>query len=224
MSGWVAGAIVVGALVSANASKKSAKSQEKALREGMSAEERIAFDNREFQREMAEQQRADFAPWRDTGQLALDQIWQGVQSGAFEVGNINLEDDPGYKVRMQEGIEALDASAAASGRTMSGAQQKALTRYGQEQGSKEYAAAYSRKSNEIARRYNILSGLSQKGQAAAAGQAGASSQLASTTGNILSNLGRSQNVTAQNIGGVRAGAYQDQAQIFNQAAQNWLIL
>lgn len=221
MSG-IATAIVVSAGVGYLSADKSAKAQEKAAREGMAAEERIAADNLEFQREMADQQRADFAPWRDIGQQALNSIWQGVQSGAFEVGKINLEDDPGYRVRMQEGIEAIDASASARGRLLSGAQKKALTRYGQEQASQEYANAYARAANEKARKFNILSGLSQGGQASAAGQAQTTGQLAQTSGNIMSNLGRTQNIGQQNIGAARAGGYQDTAQIVNQAAQNWL--
>jgi hypothetical protein len=218
----VAAAVVGSAVVGAYSANKASKAQAKAAKQGVAAEERMAEKNLEFQREMAEQQRADFAPWRDVGQQALDSIWQGVQSGAFEVGNINLEDDPGYRVRMKEGVEAIDASAAARGRLLSGAQQKALTQFGQEQGSKEYANAYARAANEKARKFNILSGLSQGGQASAAGQAQTTSQLAQTSGNIMANTGRSQNIAAQNVGAARASGYQDQAQVVNQAAQNWL--
>jgi len=171
---------------------------------------------------MADQQRSDFEPWRNTGEKALNSIWEGIQSGAFTPGNINLEDDPGYQVRMQEGIDAVDASASARGRLLSGAQNKALTQFGQEQGSKEYAAAYARDANKKANQFNMLSGLSQGGQSSAAGQAQASSQLAQTSGNIMANTGRSQNIMNQNIGNARASAYQDQSQIVNQAAQNWL--
>ena len=38
----------------------------------------------------------------------------------------------------------------------------------------------------------------------------------------MSNTGRSQNIMNQNIGNARASGYQDQAQVVNQAAQNWL--
>ena len=222
MSGWVAGAIVVGAGVAAYSANKASDAQTDSAREGMSAEERMADRNLEFQREMADQQRADFEPWRSTGEKALNSIWEGVQSGAFTPGNINLEDDPGYKVRMQEGVNAIDASASARGRLLSGPQNKALTQFGQEQGSKEYAAAYARDANKKANKFNMLSGLSQGGQSSAAGQAQASSQLAQTGGNIMANTGQSQNIMNQNIGNARASAYQDQAQIVNQAAQNWL--
>lgn len=222
MSGWVAGAVVVSAGVGYYSAKKSSEAQQKGAKEGMNAEERMADKNLEFQREMADQQRGDFAPWRETGERALIAIEQGIQSGAFEVGNINLEDDPGYRVRMQEGIDAIDASAASRGRLLSGAQNKALTQYGQEQGSKEYANAYAREANAKARKFNMLSSLSQGGQSSAAGQAQASSQLAQVGGNIMSNTGRSQNIMNQNIGNARASGYQDQAQVVNQAAQNWL--
>ena len=222
MSGWVAGAIVVGAGVSAYSSHKASKAQAKSARQGMAAEKEMSDENLIFQREMAEQQRADFAPWRETGERSLKAIEEGIASGAFEVGKINLADDPGYQVRMQEGIDALDASASARGRLLSGAQDKALVRFGQEQGSKEYANAYAREADAKARKFNMLSSLSQGGQASAAGQAQASSQLAQTGGNIMANTGRSQNIMNQNVGNARASGYQDQARIVNQAAQNWL--
>lgn len=218
----VAAAIVGGAVIGAGATYASSKSQSKSAKRGIAAEQQMSEQNLAFQREMADQQRADFEPWRDAGQRALTSIEQGLESGAFEVGNINLEDDPGYRIRMQEGIEARDASAASRGRLLSGAQNKAITQFGQEQGSKEYANAYARELQQKQQKYNILSNLSQGGQASAAGQAQASGQLASTGGNIMANTGRAQNVAAQNVGNARASGYQDGAQVINQAAQNWL--
>lgn len=218
----VAAAIVTSAVVGAGASYMSSKAQAKGQKKGIAAEEKMADKNIEFQKEMADQQRSDFAPWRETGERALLSIEQGIESGAFEVGNINLEDDPGYRIRIQEGIDALDASASSRGRLLSGAQDKAITRFGQEQGSKEYANAYAREANQKARKFNMLSGLSQGGQSSAAGQAQTTQQLAYTGGNIMANTGRQQNIMNQNVGNSRASAYQDQGQIVNQAAQNWL--
>lgn len=219
----VAAAVIGSAVVGAYSANKASKAQSKAAREGMAAEERIAAENRELQRELAAQQREDFAPWRDVGQQALERIWSGVESGEFEVGAIDVTKDPGYQFRMDQGIEALDKSAAARGRLLSGAQQKGLTEYAQGVASQEYANAYAREANKKARRYNILSNLSSGGQASAAGQAQATGQLAQSEGNILANLGRSQNIAQQNIGAARASGYQGQAQAVNQAAQNWLL-
>lgn len=209
-------------LLSFVGARKSAKEQQRGIESGISAEERMSERNLEFQRELEEQQREDFAPWRDIGEQALNQIWEGVQAGEFEVGQINLEDDPGYQFRLKQGIEARDASASARGRLQSGAQDKAITRYGQELGSQEYGNVYARELQKKQQKFNILSGLSTGGRAAAARQAGATSQLAQTGGNIMSNTGRALNIGRTNIGGVRAGAYGDYATITNQAAQNWL--
>ncbi len=218
----VAAAVVGSAVVGAYSANKSAKAQSKAAQQGMDAEERIAYENRELQRELAEQQRQDFAPWRDVGEQALNQIWSGIQSGEFEVGDIDVTKDPGYQFRMSEGIGALDASAAARGRLLSGAQQKGVNEYAQNVASQEYANAYAREANQKANKFNMLSGLSSGGQASAAGQAQATSNLAQTEGNILSNLGQSQAYGYQQQGQARAGAYQGMAQSANQAAQNWL--
>lgn len=218
----VAAAVVGSAVVGGVASYQSGKAQKKAAKSAAASQEAIADENVALQRELANQQREDFAPWRDVGEQALNQMWAGVQSGAFEVGDIDVTKDPGYQFRMDQGIEALDKSAAARGRLLSGAQQKGVTDYSQNVASQEYANAYAREANEKARKYNMLSGLSSGGQASAAGQAQATSNLAGTTGNILSNLGTSQAQSEYAQGQARAGAYQGIAQSGNQAAQNWL--
>lgn len=219
---WVAVAIGGSAVVGAGASMLSSKSQKKGAESGAASEAATASKNIAMQKELAAIQREDFAPWRDVGQQALDKIWSGFQSGEFEVGKIDVTKDPGYQFRMDQGLEAQDKSAAARGRLLSGAQIKGTEEYAQGFASQEYANAYARESNEKARQFNILSGLSQGGQSSAAGQAQTTSQLASTSGNIMSNLGQSQNIAQQNIGSARAGAYTDTAQSVNQAAQNWL--
>jgi len=222
MSG-VATAIVATSVYSSYQAGEAAEASAEASEEGARLERETAKENLAFQKELAEQQRGDFAPWRDIGKKSLDRLWAGVQSGEFDVGQVDVTKDPGYRYRMKEGIEALDASAAARGRLLSGSQKKALTKYGQDYGSNEFARAYARKSDEKARRYNMLSNLSQGGQASSAQQAQATSQLASTGGNIMSNLGRSQNIAQQDIGAARAGAYQGSAQAVNQGVQNWML-
>lgn len=59
-------------------------------------------------------------------------------------GDLDLKKDPSYQFRLQEGINALDRSAANRGKLFSGQQQRAITDYGQQAASQEYAAAYNR--------------------------------------------------------------------------------
>lgn len=231
----VATAVVGSAVIGGYASYKAGEAQKDAAKKGIKAEQAMSAENIAFQKEMAEQQRADFEPWRNAGTSALKQLQAGIESGEFDAekfdpSQINLQSDPGYQFRMDEGIKALDNSAAARGRLLSGAQQKGVNAYAQNVASQEYGNAYARyadqyaKNNDAkARKYNMLSGLSQQGQASAAQQAGATSQLASTSGNIMAQSGQAQNLAYQNMGAARAGAYQGQAQAINQAGQNWLM-
>jgi hypothetical protein len=61
---------------------------------------------------------------------------------------------PGYQFRMQSGVDALDKSAAASGSLLSGAQQKALTEYGQNFGTNEYQNSLSNVGSLMNQGYN----------------------------------------------------------------------
>jgi len=219
----VAAAVIGGAVVGAGASYMASKEQSKAAEAAAEAQTEISDESLALTKELAEQQREDFAPWREAGESALQQIQEGIETGAFEVGDVDVTQDPGYAFRMSEGIEALDKSAAARGRLLSGAQQKGVSSYAQNLASQEYANAYARQASEKATKYNILSNLSSGGQASAAGQAQATGQLSSTSSNILSNLGSSQAQSAYSSGAANASAYTGAATAVNQAAQNWLL-
>lgn len=289
------GAAILGSAIIGGAAASSAGSkQAAAIEQGSELQAQYGEKALDLQADMAEQQRADLAPWRDVGQAALQDIAAGVESGAFDPGKfepsafnapefqapayepppeftgaIDLARDPGYQFRLEQGIEARDKSAAARGRLLSGAQQKAIEEYAQGVASQEYQNVYARESDiyskqrqaaldkyqigygeavdqyareygaesdkylreaseyasEADRRlqsYNILAGLSSTGQSAATRQAGASSQLASSSANILSAMGQARGGALADAGTARAGAYGGTAQSINQAAQNWL--
>lgn len=218
----MAAAVIGTTAISAVGQYKSAKETRKGIQAGIDSQEKTTDKNLELQRELVAQQRSDFAPWRETGEAALIEMVKGVESGAFEMGQFDIKTDPSYDFRMSEGVQALDKSASASGRLLSGAQNKAVTKYGQNLASTEYATAYSRQLNEKNRKYNILSSLAAGGQASAAGQAQSTGQLANTTNSALTNLGYAQNNAGANAGAARAGGYTGVATALNQGAQNWL--
>jgi hypothetical protein len=74
--------------------------------------------------------------------------------------------DPGYQFRMDEGRNALEGSAAASGGLFSGATGRRLERYGQDYASGEYSNAYSRFNNDRTTRFNRLATIAGVGQTA----------------------------------------------------------
>lgn len=106
--------------------------------------------------------------------------------------------DPSYQFRLQEGIDALDASAASRGMVQSGAQQKAITDYGQNLASTEYSNAYNRAADTYDRQQNAMLNLANYGQAAATNTATAGTNYGTNVTNALNTQGTA---TAQGITG-----------------------
>ena len=105
------------------------------------------------------QNRADISPWQRAGGAAESELAQLYGLGKLVQtdplhGGVNIDasnaagdqaaafgrfqTSPGYQFRLQQGVNALDRSAAARGMVLSGAQGKALTDYGQGVASNEY--------------------------------------------------------------------------------------
>ena len=81
---------------------------------------------------------------------------------------------PGYQFRLTEGIAAIDASAAARGRLLSGSQTKAVQRYGEGLAASEFGDYWNR-----------LAGMAGSGQTSAAGTANAAGATGANVGNTI---------------------------------------
>lgn len=178
-AGWAAAATVAAGYMSSEASKKAANTQADAAR--YAADQQAAATERQL---------AASEPWRTTGETALNQLSAMTQPGGEFYDPFSKTDwkqDPGYAFRLNEGMKALNASAAARGGLISGNALRAATAYGQDMGSQEYTNAFNRYYTERANKMDPLKFLSGQGQAAAAGQAanigaGATSQAGLITG------------------------------------------
>lgn len=151
------------------------------------------------QLQMFNQNRADQAPWRDAGINALGQLSAGTQSGGNLLRPFQMSDytaDPGYNFRLTQGIQALDKSAASRGNLLSGGALKGITRYGQDMGSQEYAAAYNRFNQDQSNQFNRLASISGLGQTTA-------QQIGAQGATVANSIGQTQ----QGIGNARASGY-----------------
>lgn len=154
---------------------------------------------------MFNQSRADLLPYRETGNQALFALADiyGVPrpdgTGGFTQGR-GFEGTPGYQFQMQEGINALDRSAAAKGRLNSGATMRAAERYGSGLAAGEF--------NNYA---NRLASLANVGQTATNNTAALGTQAANNYGNAL-----------MAGGNARASGYTNQAGAINQGVGNAL--
>jgi hypothetical protein len=183
MSGWVAGATVVGAGIGAYASGKAAREQSKATDRATAAQERM------FNRQVELQE-----PFRQVGVNALPELVEASRYTPFSMDQ--FQQDPGYAFRMREGLKALDRSAAARGGLLGGNQLRGVTQFGQDLASQEYGNAFNRYQAERAARLNPLQSLAGMGQSNAATMA----QQAGQFGNVLGQAEATK-------GNIRASSY-----------------
>ncbi len=78
------------------------------------------------------------SPYSRTGQDALARL---------AAGNIDVTADPSYRFRLDQGLGAVNRSAAARGKSLSGQTLKALNDYAQNFASQEYNNVYDRQAN-----------------------------------------------------------------------------
>jgi len=221
MAGWVAAAVVGGALISSKASSKAAGAQaaatESAAAQSTEAANRAAdLQYQQFREGVALQE-----PWRQAGITALNRLTPlATEYTPFSYDEFTK--DPGYAFRLSEGQKALERSATARGNLLSGGTLKAITRYGQDMGSQEYQNAFNRYQAERTARLQPLQSLAGVGQTTA--------QQMSTAGqNLASNLGNIYTSNAANVGNLmtsgaaaRASGYVGGANALTQGLGTYL--
>lgn len=198
----VAGAIIggIGALGGGLLASSSAK---KAAQTQAAAADRSA----QVQQDMFNKQVELQAPFREAGLTAQNQLLQllgiggdktaaGYGSAAQSFGMDQFNADPGYQFRQDEGMKALERSAAARGGLLSGSMLKGIQRFSQGQASDEYNNAFNRYQVERNARLNPLQSLM------GAGQTGAN-----TLTNAAGRLGQGLSDSIQNAGAARASGY-----------------
>jgi hypothetical protein len=134
-----------------------------------------------------------YAPYREGGNAAWDQLLAlGGLGGDRNSALAAVKAQPGYEFGLNQGVDALDRSAASRGKLASGAQMQAIDQYGQ-----DYAQT---KLNDY---WNRLAGINQTGynatQSTANARLGLGGQLAQSWQNI-GEAKTNQNLALWNLG------------------------
>lgn len=187
MAGWTAAAIAGGAVIGGIASGKAAREQTKAIDRGTASQERM------FNRQVELQE-----PFRQVGVNALPELVEASKYKPFTYEDFIV--DPGYRFRLQEGLRALDRTAAARGGLLGGNQLRGITQFGQELGSQEYGNAFNRYNIGFQNRLNPLQSLAGVGQTTTATMANQAGQF----GNVLGQAEATK-------GNIRASSYMGMA-------------
>jgi hypothetical protein len=152
------------------------------------------------------------------------------QSAAQDYANANktggtpyagMQETDAYKFRVDQGVKAIDAGAAARGGLYSGKTLQDLQTFGQGQADQFENNYYSR-----------IAGGAAQGQAAAAQQAQAGQNYSAGAGNAYDNIGNAQAAGAIGVGnalqgGINTGLglyqYQNQLNKGGGGGTNWLF-
>ena len=108
---------------------------------------------------------AAYSPYEQGGLESFNKMRE-FDNEQDPTGQQLLDEDPGYKFRMDEGTKALEGSAAARGGLLSGAALKEMGRYSQGLASQEYDAASGRRRQKRMDRWGRLSDLTGIGTSA----------------------------------------------------------
>jgi hypothetical protein len=175
----------------------------RAARRAARAQQQSADQAAQLQREIFERQTELAEPFRQAGITSQNEMLRllglGGDASSAGYGSIgkpftmtDMEMDPGYGFRLNEGLKALDRTAAARGGLMSGAALKAAGRYGQEMASGEYMNAFNRSRALMGERLSTLGSLYGAGQSATQQVANQAGQMGSNVGNLMMESGRAR--------------------------------
>lgn len=215
---WVPAAIgvvgaVAGAAISSDASRSAANTQADAARNAS-----------QVQQDMFQQNKADLQPWMQQGKVGLNDLSALMfnPDGTMNTGSAinkpfsmaDFQQSPGYQFQLQQGMGAIENSAASKGLT--GNTLKDLSTFGTGLANQDWynaMNAYTTNQNNIFNRLNTISGT---GANAAGGIANLGQ---STAGQIGSNMIGAGNAQAAGRVGAAAGITGN----LNNGLQNWLL-
>jgi hypothetical protein len=220
----IAGA-VGGATIGAVGANAAAGKQASAANNAAQLQYNLGQQGLDFQKSEFNTQQQNIAPWLAAGKQGIGtlssllapggQLTQGWDQQFQAPTNVTEQNDPGYQFRLQQGMDALQNSAAARGGLLSGGTAKAIDQYAQSDASNEYNNVYNRSLGQYQQSYNQFqnnqsnlfnreASLAGVGQTATSqlGQTGA--QAAGNIGNILANTGNQVGNSIQSAGNAAA--------------------
>lgn len=186
------GSAVIGADASKSAAQTQAGAEGKAL---------------DFQEQEWQQQQANEEPFLQQGQTAVNNLANLVNNpsfsqypgGTFQAPTLaEAEQTPGYEFTLQQGTQALDKSAAATGNLFSGTQGTALQQYGQGLAGTTYNADYQRALQTYMENYGVWNQDTTN-------QVNRLQAMANLGGNTAANLGTQGQAAATNTGNELVG-------------------
>lgn len=219
-----AGSVAGGAISAAGAGKQATAAQQAASLQADATNRSTAEQQRQF-----DVTQKNEAPFIQAGQGAVTSLYDAIKdpgkglltpfTDKFTAPTAaEAEAYPGYQFQLQQGLKALQNSAAAKGGLLSGGTAKAVNNYAQGAAQSDYTNVYNQKLGEYQNAYNIfqnnqansfnrLASVAGLGQTSV-GQLGQTGQAtAASIGNTLLTGATNQGQALQNAGNAMASGY-----------------
>lgn len=233
-----AAAGIGGAAIGAHAAGKAADAQVSAANHAADLQHQDAQQALDFQKQQYATSQKNMAPWLQAGTSAIGtlsglmgpggELAQGWNQKFEAPTDVTEQNDPGYKFRLSEGLNALQNSAAARGGLLSSGTAKNINDYAQNSASQEYGNVYNRALGQYQQNYNIFennqankfnryASLAGVGQQAANQLSGAGQNASNNVSNILLTSGQQIGNNINNAAAARASGYVGGANAYGSA-------
>lgn len=201
-----AGASIGTGLIGAHAANTAANQQVQAAQQGINLTQQNAQQAIGYQNAALQNITNAYSPYYTAGTQGLTSLSQALAPGGSLAQNWNQQFQaptaaqaaatPGYQFALEQGLNAVQSSAAAQGNLLSGGTMKALNNYAQGMASTNYQQTYNNAFNQYLQNYNQfqtsqanqyarLMGLTGIGQSATGALGTAQLGVAGNIGNVL---------------------------------------
>jgi ElaB/YqjD/DUF883 family membrane-anchored ribosome-binding protein len=158
-------------------------------------------------------------PYQALGSTSANNLAKLLQQGFTAPTLAQAEQTPGYQFNLQQGTQAINENAAATGNLLSGNTGTALEKYGQGLATTTYQQAYQNALNQYQANYQSLLGGTQAGLQSTGQLASTNQAAAQNYANIDLTGGQQQASQINNAAAARASGYigsaNAQANMFN---------
>jgi hypothetical protein len=208
---------LVGGILGSNAAGQAASTESAAAQQAQNLEKQNQTAALSAQTGALSSTTAAEQPYQSLGSTSANSLANLLQQG-FQAPTLQqAQQTPGYQFQLQQGTNAIDEGAAATGNLMSGTTGTALQQFGQGLGQSAYQQTYQNALNQYMANTQSLQGganlgLSSTGQLASANQASAQN-----TGNIDLTSAQQQAQQINNAAAARASGYLGQAGAISNA-------
>lgn len=177
----IGGAAVIGAVASSNASRGAA-----------AAESDAAGRSLDLQKAEFNQEQANAQPWMTAGQNALGELQSDLPSLDKNFSMQDFQESPGYQFQLNQGMQAMQRSAASKGLLNSVGTQQGLNNYAQGAANTDYQQAMNNYLTQNQNKYNMLLGLSNQGLQGTGMANAAGANYITNASNTMQGLGNAQ--------------------------------